>query len=373
MAEPYTPLSLRIAFARLRGACPATARELLRRAGSEERFFSLGERELGLLLGGRTPISSGSYREGLLREAQLEENFVRAHDIRTLYFTDPAYPQRLLECPDAPLMLYGLGPADLNAPAVVSIVGTRHATAYGVGQVQELVQELASSLAVKPLIVSGLAHGIDVAAHRAALDAGLPTAGVVAHGLNTIYPAVHRPVAAKMVKEGGLVLTEYTSSVAIHRGNFLARNRIVAGVADVVVVAESAEKGGAMVTARLAREYDREVWAVPGRAHDTYSLGCNALVAKNIASLLDRPSRLIDAMSWPRCQSRSALEPPPLPLALGPDEQAIHDCLQQHGDCRLDALALHTAMPMARVRSTVTALEFKGLVTTFPGGLVRLG
>ena len=238
----------RLAFASLRGITRRLAQEILNRTGSERNFFEASQQELTHRMSCRSNLFAESYRGELLETARREADFIESNSIAALYFTDPGYPSRLAECDDAPLMLYGLGECGMNARHVVSIVGTRHATPYGLDFVDRLIKDL--SLKIPDLvIVSGLAYGIDVAAHKASMKYGVPTAAVLAHGLNTIYPAVHRSVAADMVRQGGILLTDYMSQTTMHKGNFLARNRIVAGLADCLIVAESAEKGGALVTA----------------------------------------------------------------------------------------------------------------------------
>ena len=218
-----------------------------------------------------------------LARAEQEWEFCQQNHIRPLGLHDEDYPQRLRDCPDAPVLLYYLGTSDLNATHIVSMVGTRQITPYGKDLCRSFVHDLREACP-DVLIVSGLAYGIDVHSHRAALDEGLPTIGVLAHGLNQIYPTHHRATAMQMVSQGGL-LTEYMSGTAIDKRNFVQRNRIVAGMADAVVVVESAERGGSLITAEIALSYNRQVWAFPGRIYDSYSAGCNNLIASNSASL----------------------------------------------------------------------------------------
>ena len=224
----------RIAFSRIKGINPSVAEKILQHVDSEEAFFSLSAQELS----SRMPclpaaMIAAGYRRTLAEAAEAELSFMQKSGVKPLYFTDSDYPARLAECEDAPLLLYTLGETSLNAPHIISIVGTRRATPYGIAFVENLVSDLAAKLGPDTVIVSGLAYGIDITAHRAALHAGIPTVAVLAHGLNTLYPAAHRRTAAEILRAGGSMLTEYASQDTLHRGNFIARNRIVAGMAAV--------------------------------------------------------------------------------------------------------------------------------------------
>ena len=229
----------KIAFSMVRGMKPAVANEIINRLGSEQEFFTLPARRCSRGLISTVRLSTTIIARSCLKKARSEMEFIESNHIECRYFTDSDYPARLLECEDAPLLLYGTGNTDLNAAHMVSIVGTRNATAYGVNFINTLVDELARKIDGL-VIVSGLATGCDITAHRRAMQAGVPTIGIVAHGLDTLYPAEHRNYAAQMVRSGGMILTDYPHGTRPHRGNFLARNRIVAGISDCVVVAESA-------------------------------------------------------------------------------------------------------------------------------------
>ena len=294
----HSELTLRIALSRLKGMTFGLAGLIESRFSSLNEFFASDSRSISTILG--TQSSKMFAREVLdmaLAQAQAEEQWVRSNNVKPLYFTDPDYPTRLLDCDDAPIMLYVLGNANLNPQHVVGIVGTRHATVYGLSFITRFIQELAAAIP-DLLIVSGLAYGIDIAAHREAINNSLPTAGVVAHGLSTMYPASHRKDAANMIHGNGAVITEYVHDAPVHRGNFLTRNRIVAGMSDALIVVESAAKGGALLTARVAGDYNRDVFAVPGRTNDIYSAGCNELIRKNRAAMITSASDLCDAMGW---------------------------------------------------------------------------
>lgn len=362
-------LTWRIAFSSLRGLRPELAQMLLARAGSEQAFFNLTEGQLSAMMGFKNRLFSDSLRGKALDRAAAEAEFIRANSITPLYFLDPDYPNRLLQCDDAPLMLYGLGTCDLNDAHFISIVGTRHATVYGTDFVTRLVEDIAAKATGNVVIVSGLAYGIDIAAHRAALRAGLPTIAVLAHGLSTIYPATHRSDAVEIVRRGGMLLTDYTSAEPIHRGNFLARNRIVAGLSDCLIVAESADKGGALVTARLAAGYDRDVMALPGRVTDRYSAGCNSLIAGNIAALITSADDLFTHMGWtvrePEGTQKTLFE------TLTPDEETIISILTDIGEASMTDLTTRLDIPTPRLMGMLIDMEFRSLIAHIPGGRYR--
>lgn len=362
-------LEYRIAFSRLKGVTPSIGSRLLALTGGEENFFTATCSQLKALVGSDSPILADNYRSRLLEAARREADFIRANSIRFIYFSDPCYPYRLLECDDAPLSLFGLGECDLNARHIVSIVGTRHATPYGISFINSLVKGIAESVG-DVVIVSGLAYGADIAAHRAAMKSGLKTAAVFAHGLNTVYPSAHRNDAAAIIRDGGAVLTEYTHADPIHRANFLARNRIIAGLADCTVVAESAEKGGAIVTARIAGSYNRDVFALPGRSSDPYSRGCNRMIAANSAALIQDADDLIDAMRWDRKPTEG--NQPQLFPQLSENEQTVVDLLKTNGEARLNEISIKTAIPIGRLMSVLVDLEFKGIIINYPGGKYML-
>ena len=357
-----------IAFSMVKGLMVPVAQQLLSRVGGVREFFEMSASELAAVNGFTNKIFADDYRASLLERASHEAEYAAANQITPLFFTDPHYPQRLAACDDAPLMLYGFGTCDLNNVLPIAVVGTRHATAYGVDFVRRLVEGLAAKCAGKVMIVSGLAFGIDIAAHRAALDAGLPTVAVVAHGLNTVYPAQHRSSAVDIVRHGGMMLTEYTSTDPVHKGNFLARNRIVAGMCDATLVAESAEHGGALVTARLASGYNRDVLALPGRITDHGSEGCNNLISRHAAQLVTSADDVIDALCWPRTAAASAAdEQPTLFENLSPDEERLIGWLRDHPDSQLNDIAVELDIAQGRLNGLLLELEFKELVIRKPG------
>lgn len=364
-------LRYRIALAGVKGMNRLLAETLVELTGDVSAFFTLSQRELTELTGWNSTLFSEVERGKALLSATNEISFIRKNNITPLFFTDADYPQRLLECDDAPLMLYYKGNTSLQVPRVVSIVGTRHATPYGKNFVDTLVRDLADACP-DTLIVSGLAYGVDVAAHRAALRYGLPTVGVLAHGLNTIYPAQHRNTAVEMLGNGGL-LTEYTSSQATHRGFFLARNRIVAGLADAVVVVESGIKGGSLFTATIAGDYHRDVFALPGRVGDISSMGCNNLIRQNKAALLTCADDLIEAMGWGNRREQPSQTTLTIEreVDLTAEERRIMQYLSLNGEGQINRMAVELDTPIATLSATLVELEFKGCVVAFPGGVYR--
>lgn len=364
-------LRYRIALASVKGINRLLAETFIGLTGDVAAFFTLSQQELSQLTGWNSSLFSEVERGKALLSASREVAFIRKNNITPLFFTDADYPQRLLECDDAPLMLYYKGNTSLQASRVVSIVGTRHATPYGKNFVETLVRDLATAFP-DMLIVSGLAYGIDIAAHRAALRCGLPTVGVLAHGLNTLYPAQHRNTAVEMLQHGGL-LTEYTSAQATHRGFFLARNRIVAGVADALVVVESGVKGGSLFTATIAGDYHRDVFALPGRVGDISSMGCNNLIRQNKAALLTCADDLIEAMGWGKTieKPRQTTLVTERDFALLPDEQRIMQYLSDNGEGQINRMAVELDVPIAALSAMLVELEFKGCVAAFPGGVYR--
>lgn len=365
-----TPTACQIAFARIKGITIETASAILDAVGSEELFFRMTEKELTACAGGfGSRVFSEAYRGGLLEDAKRELDYVESKNISALYFSDEDYPARFRTASDAPLLLYAKGGCDFNARRVVSVVGTRHATSYGAGLCRDLVAGLKNSVGSDVVVVSGLAYGIDVTAHLAALETGLDTVAVVAHGLDMIYPAQHRGVAADIVRSGGAVATEYGHRTRIHRSNFLARNRIIAALSDCTVVVESAEKGGALVTANIAQSYGREVFAFPGRVGDEYSAGCNALIRKNVAAIVGGVEDVADMMGW-------ALRRVPVETALfaelTPEERQITDVLRGKDAVHLNELSASTGIVVHRLLSAIFDLELKGAVRVLPGNRYRL-
>ena len=305
-----------------------------------------------------------------LRRAAAEMEFVGKHGIKALTFNDPDYPQRLKECADAPVILYYKGTADLNQQYVVNIVGTRQCTAYGADLIRHFVRRL-RDLCPQVLVVSGLAYGVDIQAHRQALENGYETVGVLAHGLDQLYPHHHRTTAAEMVKHGGL-LTEFMTQTNADKANFVRRNRIVAGMSDACVLVESATKGGGLITADISRSYDRDVFAFPGAVGAPYSEGCNHLIRDNGATLITSADDFVKAMGWKTEEERSQTIERQLFPDLTPEEQQIVDVLQKTNDLQLNMIAVQTNIAIGQVTALLFSLEMKGVVRAMAGGTYHL-
>ncbi|MDP2888239.1 MAG: DNA-processing protein DprA, partial [Bacteroidota bacterium] len=305
----------------------------------------------------------------VLERAKREVDFILKNRIKTFFYLDENYPTRLKNCSDAPIILYFRGNANLNGQRIISVVGTRNATNYGKELCDELIRTF-SERSYPILVVSGLAYGIDIHAHKACLKYNIPTVGVFAHGLDNIYPALHAPIASKMLEKGG-VLTDFISESKIDRQNFLRRNRIIAGLADATIVVESAEKGGALVTADIANSYNRDVFAFPGRSNDPFSKGCNKLIKLNEAVLIENVADIEKAMNWDVKISSNRVFQTSLFVELTPEEQKLVDLLKG-GDRFVDEITIETQMPMSRVSALLLGLEFKGLIISLPGKMYRL-
>ncbi|MBR5803344.1 MAG: DNA-processing protein DprA [Bacteroidaceae bacterium] len=310
----------------------------------------------------------------VFRRAERELQFAQKNGIEAICIGDRRYPSRLRECPDAPLVLFFKGAANLNALRVVSLVGTRKSTDYGRQLCNDFIRDL-KALCPEVLIVSGLAYGIDIAAHRAALDNQLPTVGVLAHGLDRIYPSVHRNTAIEMLEQGGL-LTEYMSETNPDRPFFVQRNRIVAGMADATIVVESASKGGALITAGLATDYHRDCFAFPGRINEPYSQGCNALIRDNKAALITSAEDFVKAMSWdisPNNRQTPQAIQRQLFLDLTPEEEVLVSVLRPHRDgLQINTLVVEADIPINRASALLFELEMKGVVKALAGGVYKV-
>ncbi|MBD5233710.1 MAG: DNA-protecting protein DprA [Bacteroidales bacterium] len=363
-------LTYRIAMAAYRNITIDTAEQFASLGLTPEEFFTLSGSRLAALSGVDRKYFDDARRSEALDKARVEAEFVRSKNIGAVFCNEPEFPARLKECADGPAMLFVSGNISAaSEPHSVAIVGTRHCTPYGADFTKRLVHDLAESLDGL-LIVSGLAYGVDICSHRAAMTEGVPTAAILAHGLNTIYPADHRNDARRIIAEGGFIATEYCSWQQIHRGNFLARNRIVAGLADVTIVIESDMKGGAMATARLAGAYNREVMALPGRVGDTYSRGCNELIASGAAAMVRDASDVISLMNWtarPKAGEQKVLTFD-IPEAYVP----VLDALREKPDMTVNDLCVGLSMPYSRLTALLFKMELEDFIVALPGGKYAL-
>ena len=351
------------------------ALELYKMVGSAQLLYE-HRTEIGDIIHDASPHLMTALQDwdDAMKRADFEQKYMYEHGIRGLVLTDEDYPQRLLECPDAPLVLYYKGNADLNQAKIISIVGTRRVTTYG----QDIVRRFVSHLkryCPQLLVVSGLAYGVDINAHREALANGYPTVGVLAHGLDTIYPYHHRDTAAEMLNHGGL-LTEFMTQTNADKPNFVRRNRIVAGMADSVILVESAAKGGGLITCEIAQSYNRAVFAFPGNVNAEFSKGCNNLIRDNGAGLISDADDFIKAMGWQDEAQRQRALADGIERSLFPElsaqEQQIVSLLQETNDLQLNILSVKTSIPIGQLTALLFQLEMKGVVKPLAGGMYHL-
>lgn len=361
-----------LALSRVQATQLASIRQLVDIAGGAKTLIENAD-NINDILPEANPKLAGVIGDRYAIElAEREIEFIEKKGIRLLCIGDREYPQRLAECCDAPLVLHYIGNADLNARHIVAIVGTRHASEYGKELCRNFVTDLAHFVP-GTLIVSGLAYGIDVCAHRAALEAGLPTVGVFAHGLDRIYPNAHRATAKSMLENGGL-LTEFMSGTNPFPSNFVQRNRVVAGISDATVVVESASKGGSLITASLAGSYARDCFAFPGRVNDRYSQGCNELVSRNKAALITSAYDFVEAMNWETVSKKKSAEDLQRELfpELTPEENAVVDALHSDSDgMQVNQLVVLLNIPINKLLPLLFEMEMKGYVKAVAGGCYR--
>lgn len=359
----------KIALSLIPGIGGVLARNLLAYVGSVEGIFSESQQSLMKIPGIGEVNAKRIKNSNVLGKAEKELEFIQKHKIDTFFYTDIDYPRRLRNCLDAPILIYSKGKMTLDEQRVISIVGTRNATDYGKWVCDEMIQQF-SERNYKILVVSGLAYGIDVQAHKSALKYGIPTVGVIAHGLDRLYPALHKETAKQMLASGGLV-TDFTSGTKIDPPNFLRRNRIIAGLADATIIVESAEKGGALVTADIASSYNRDVFAFPGRAGDSYSKGCNQLIRNSGATLIEGIDDLEYFMGWENNINDKNIQAS-LFVELNEQEQKIVDLLQKEGELFIDQISAEIGLPPSRVSATLLKLEFKNVLVVMPGQMYKL-
>ena len=351
------------------------ALELYKAVGSAQLLFE-HRNEIGDIIKDASPRLMEALKDWNepMRRAEAEIRFMEEHRIRALTLTSDDYPQRLTECPDAPIIIYYTGNADLNQTRIISIVGTRRMTTYGEDLIRRFIRDL-RQYCPEVLIVSGLAYGVDICAHKQALENGYPTVGVLAHGLDQIYPYRHREVAAKMINHGGL-LTEFMTQTNADKPNFVRRNRIVAGMADSVILVESAAKGGGLITCEIAQSYNRAVFAFPGNVNAEFSKGCNNLIRDNGAGLISDAEDFIQAMGWQDEVQRQRALADGIERSLFPElsaqEQQIVSLLQETNDLQLNILSVKTGIPIGQLTALLFQLEMKGVVKPLAGGMYHL-
>ena len=309
-----------------------------------------------------------------MKRAEVELNYDLHHDIQPLCLIDEHYPQRFKDCPDAPLILFYKGNADLNQKRIINMVGTRKCTLYGEDVIRNFLHDL-RQLCPKVLVVSGLAYGVDINSHRQALQNGYDTVGVLAHGLDNLYPRQHLSTAREMIRQGGL-LTEFLTMTNADKINFVRRNRIVAGISDACILVESAAKGGGLITTEIAQGYGRDVFAFPGRIGDEYSAGCNHLIRDNEASLITSANDFVKAMGWEEDHELVQAQQQGIERQLFPDlsaeEQAIVKVLSKKNDLQINIISIQANIPIAKLTGMLFQLEIKGVIKSLAGGMYHL-
>lgn len=360
-------LLFKIAITKIPKVGAKNARNLISYCGGVEAVFNASKKELLKIPGIGEHTVKCIINQDVLSIAEKEISFIEKHDIQPLFYLDKNYPARLKHFGDSPIMLYYKGNADLNHGRVISVVGTRKPTVQGIAQCEELIEGLKP---YNPLIISGLAYGVDVTAHRKCLEVGIETIGVIGHGFNQIYPPQHRNVAQKMINQGGL-LTEYTSDLGVEQAHFPMRNRIIAGLCDALVVVETKNSGGSMISANIANSYNRDVFAIPGRVKDKSSQGCNKLIKSHKAALLESAEDIAYVMRWEKEDTQRHIQKQ-LFVELSEQEQKIVSLLRSADNISIDRITYEYNYTTSEVAAILLELELKGLVRPQPGSIFVL-
>lgn len=345
-----------------------TAKKLINHCGSAEAVLNEKKSNLLKIDGIGAIMTKGLFASKHLKAAEDELRFIKDNDIVSLYFTDDNYPEKLKHCIDSPILLFQAGSIDLKQKRIISIVGTRKITTYGVAFCEKLIEQLTP---FEPVIVSGFAYGTDITAHKSAIKNKLQTIGCLAHGLNQIYPKTHKKYMEDVERNGGF-LTDFWSTDNFDRNNFLKRNRIIAGLSEATIVIESAEKGGSLVTADIANSYNRDVFAVPGRVTDSQSLGCNNLIKTQQAHVLSNPLDVPYILNWQLEDHTTPVIQKQLFVELTSEEKVIYKYLKDNEKQLLDVIALECKMPIFKVASILLKMELKGVTRPLPGKLFEL-
>ena len=352
-----------LALQSVEGIGDINAKKLVVHCGSAEAVFKEKAKNLEKIDGIGSKIIQSIKNSKQLHEAEAELDFIDKNDIKVSAFLDDDYPERLKHCIDGPILLFQKGKINLKKQRIISIVGTRMITNYGKSFLKELIADLKN---YNPVIISGLAYGVDVFAHQQAMENDLQTIGVLAHGLDAIYPKIHQKESEKMLKNGGL-FTEFWSNTNPDRENFVKRNRIVAGLSEATIVVESADRGGSLITADIANSYNRDVFAVPGRSTDIYSKGCNQLIKSNKAALITSVKDLEYILNWEKEDKKPKSIQKQLFIELSIEEQKVYDYLLKEGKQSLDLIALYCEIPIQKTAAILFNLEMKGTVKPLPG------
>jgi DNA processing protein len=348
---------------------PVLTKRLIAYCGSAEGVFKEKKGHLSKIPGIGDRLVDQIITHQNLDAADIEIEFVTRNRITTLFYLDPDYPERLRHCEDAPVILYVKGHTDLNRNKVISIVGTRNPTDYGRSMTREFIDQMAASYP-EILIVSGLAYGIDICAHKSSLRNNLDTVGILGHGLSVLYPSSHREVARQMVDHGALI-TEFRHDEKPESPNFVKRNRIIAGLSDATIVMESGEQGGALITADIANSYNRDVFAFPGRINDKYSVGCNRLIKTNRAAMIEKLDDLEYQMGWQKTV-KSGIVQKELFVELTEEEKLLTGLIRADSNATIDMLAIRSNFQVSKVSGLLLNLEFKGMVKCLPGKVYQI-
>lgn len=351
-----------MALLRIDGVGDIMAKKLLTHFGSADAVLKAKTAQLASIDGVGSVLLKNLKDPSVFEKAAQEMKFIQSNAIEVLYFQDDKYPDRLKHCIDGPVLMFSSGNINLNNKKIISIVGTRQITSYGTEFCRKLIEDLAP---LDPIIVSGFAYGVDIVAHQLAMDHNLQTIGVVAHGLNQIYPKSHKKYVAKMEHNGGF-MTEFWSTSNPDKENFVRRNRIVAGMTEATIVIESADRGGSLITANMANDYNRDVFAVPGRVTDKYSQGCNNLIKTQKANVLTSAADLVYMLNWDIEKEAKSIQKQ-LFVTLDEDEQKVYDYLFKTGKEQMDIIALHCDFPIYRISGLLLNMELKGVIRPLPG------
>jgi len=351
-----------LALLRIEGVGDIMAKKFLTHFGTAENVLKAKSQQLAAIDGVGAVLLKNFKDKSIFDKAQFELDYVQRNNIEIISFQDEKYPERLKHCIDGPVLIFSAGNIDLRDRKIISIVGTRQITSYGTEFCRKLIEDL---VPLNPIIVSGFAYGVDIVAHQLAMENNLQTIGVLAHGLNQIYPKTHKKYMSKMEENGGF-MTEFWSSSNPDKENFVRRNRIVAGMSEATIVIESADRGGSLITANMANDYNRDVFAVPGRTTDKYSQGCNNLIKTQKANVLTSAADLIYNLNWDIVKETKAVQKQ-LFVTLDDDEQKVYDYLLKTGKELMDIIALNCDFPIYRISGLLLNMELKGVIRPLPG------
>jgi DNA protecting protein DprA len=353
-----------LALLKVEGVGDIMAKKLLTHCGNAEAIFKTKTNQIAAIDGVGSVLLHNLKDKSIFEKANRELEFINTNHINVSFFQDEDYPERLKHCFDSPVLIFSAGNINLKNKKIISIVGTRQITSYGIEFCKKLIEDLAP---LDPVIVSGFAYGVDIVAHQLAMDYNLQTIGVLAHGLNQIYPKNHKKYVAAMEQNGGFI-TEFWSTANPDKENFVRRNRIVAGMTEATIVIESADRGGSLITANLANDYNRDVFAVPGRVTDKYSQGCNDLIKTQKANVLTSAADLIYILNWD-IENKGKTVQKQLFVELEADEQRVYDFLLKNGKELLDMIALQCDFPIYKISGLLLNMELKGVIRPLPGKL----